>query len=73
MGTAFKIRCKHCSTLLNHSTNTKQGYFAPCIGNGKTIGYVETETSMRCPVCLRRLNATPEEFNQQVEANNSWQ
>lgn len=43
-----------------------------CVGCGDMGGYIETETSIRCPSCHRRLNNTPEEFNEQVEMTYTW-
>ena len=34
--------------------------------------YVETETAIRCPACLHRLNTTQEEFNEQIEVTYQW-
>ena len=45
------------------------GILPPCVGCG---GYVETETAIRCPACHKRLNATQEEFNEQVEVVYQW-
>ena len=33
--------------------------------------YVETAAAIRCPACSRRLNTSPEEFNEQVEVTYS--
>ena len=64
MGTAYKIRCKHCGAQFEHSTQPGFGLMPMCVGCGE---YVETETAIRCPACRRRLNTTQEEFNEQVE------
>ncbi len=69
MGTAYKIRCKHCGTQFDHSQNAGFGFLPQCVGCGD---YIETETAIRCPSCFRRLNNTPEEFNEQVEVVYQW-
>lgn len=69
MGTAYKIRCKHCGAQFEHSADTSYGMLPPCVGCSE---YVETETAIRCPACLRRLNATQKEFHEQVEVTYSW-
>ncbi|WP_300190160.1 hypothetical protein [uncultured Alistipes sp.] len=71
MGTAYKIRCKHCGAQFEHSTQPYFGMLPSCIGCGDG-GYVETETAIRCPACRRRLNTSPEEFNEQVEMTYTW-
>ncbi len=72
MGTAYTIRCKHCGARFNHSTDGGFGFLPHCIGCGDGRGYVETQVAIRCPACHRRLNATSEEFNEQVEVTYSW-
>ena len=57
MGTAYKIRCRHCGVL------------PMCVGCGE---YVETETAIRCPACHKKLNTTQEEFNEQIEVTYMW-
>ena len=49
----------------------RQGYglLPMCVGCGE---YVETETAIRCPACLHRLNTTQEEFNEQIEVTYQW-
>ena len=64
MGTAYKIRCKHCGAQFEHSMQPGYGLLPMCVGCGE---YVETETAIRCPACLHRLNTTQEEFNEQIE------
>lgn len=71
MGTAFKIRCKHCGSLFNHSSESRLNLYIHHSAQPQTMGYIETEAAMRCPNCLRRLNTTPEEFNQQVETTST--
>lgn len=69
MGTAYKIRCKHCGTQFDHYADSGYGALQPCVGCGE---YVETELPIRCPACLHKLNATQEEFNEQVEVTYLW-
>lgn len=69
MGTAYKIRCKHCGTQFDHYADSGYGALQPCVGCGE---YVETELPIRCPACLHKLNATQEEFNKQVEVTYLW-
>ena len=61
MGTAYKIRCKHCGAQFEHSMQPGYGLLPMCVGCGE---YVETETAIRCPACLHRLNTTQEELNE---------
>ena len=61
MGTAYKIRCRHCGAQFEH-------YMQPGYGGE----YVETETAIRCPACLKKLNTTQEEFNEQIEVTYMW-
>ena len=72
MGTAYKIRCKHCGAQFNHSSDAGFGILPTCIGCGDGMGHIETQLAIRCPSCLKRLNNTPEEFNEQVEVTYSW-
>lgn len=69
MGTAYKIRCKHCRTEFDHYPGANYGMMAACVGCGE---YVETQTAIRCPACMRRLNTSQEEFNRQVEVTYLW-
>ena len=46
MGTAYKIRCRHCGARFDHYLQPGYGLLAPCVGCGE---YVETETAIRCP------------------------
>ena len=69
MGTAYKIRCKHCGAQFEHSTQPGFGLMPMCVGCGE---YVETETAIRCPASRRWLNTTQEEFNEQVEVTYLW-
>lgn len=68
MGTAYKIRCKHCGTQVEHYMRTGYGSKPSCSGRA----YVETETSIRCPVCLRRMNNSQREFHEQTEVTYLW-
>lgn len=72
MGTAYKIRCKHCGAQFNHSSDASYGFLPTCIGCGDSLGDIETQAAIRCPACLKRLNNTPEEFKEQVEVTYSW-
>lgn len=69
MGTAYKIRCKHCGTRFDHYLGAGYGLLPACVGCGE---YVETEMPIRCPACRHKLNATQEEFNEQVEITYIW-
>ncbi|MDE5637717.1 MAG: hypothetical protein K2J51_00675 [Alistipes sp.] len=74
MGTAYKIKCRHCGAQFDHYTDSGYGVLQPCVGCGDTYadGYVETEIPIRCPACLHRLNTTPEDFRRQVETVMMW-
>lgn len=69
MGTAYKIRCRHCGTQFDHYAGSDYGTTIVCVG---CESFVETETAIRCPACFKRLNNTSEEFNQQVEVVMMW-
>ena len=60
MGTAYKIRCRHCGAQFEHHMQPGYGVLPVCVGCGE---YVETETAIRCPACHKKLNTTQEEFN----------
>jgi len=70
MGTAYKIRCRHCGTQFDHYNGNDYGTSIMCIGCGSN--YVETETAIRCPACMRKLNHSQEEFDRQVEVVMMW-
>ena len=67
MGTAYKIRCRHCGAQFEHHMQPGYGVLPVCVGCGE---YVETETAIRCPACHKKLNTTQEEFNEQIEVVN---
>jgi len=69
MGTAYKIRCRHCGAQFSHCPQPGYGLLAPCVSCGN---YVETETAIRCPACHKKLNTTQEEFDRQVEVVYEW-
>ena len=57
MGTAYKIKCKHCGTEFQHSASACYGLYQECVG---------------CGSCLHVLNRTEQEFNEQVEVVMMW-
>ena len=69
MGTGQTIRCKHCGTE-----------FMNLVGFGFTgrfdcedgFCHIETETAIRCPQCMKRLNNTQEEFEEMVVGQLCW-
>ncbi len=62
MGTTSAIiRCRHCGTQIDCTIRRGHGT-APT-----SRGYVETRMAIRCPGCHKRLNATLEEFDRQIE------
>lgn len=69
MGTAYKIRCRHCNTEFDHYLGTGYGLLPACVGCGE---YVETQTAIRCPGCMKRLNTSQAEFNEQVKVTYAW-
>ena len=69
MGTAYKIRCKHCGARFDHHADAGYGFLQPCVG---CCDYVETELPIRCPACRHKLNATQEEFYEQIEVTYLW-
>lgn len=69
MGTAYKIRCKHCGAEFDHYLRSNYGLQPMCVGCG---GYVETEMAIRCPACHKKINETQQEFNAQIEVTYTW-
>ena len=67
MGTT--IRCKHCGTESMILTDWE---FIQQLG--RKIGFcrVETETAIRCPQCMKRLNNSEKEFNEQIVGSLVW-
>lgn len=71
MGTAYKIKCKHCGTEFHYSMSASFGLYQECVGC-ECSAHIETEKPIRCPSCLHILNHTPQEFNEQVETVMMW-
>jgi len=69
MGTAYKIRCRHCGAQFEHSMQPGCGAMPSCAGSG---AYVETQTAIRCPACFGRLNTSQKEFDEQMEITYLW-
>ena len=67
MGTT--IRCKHCGA--ESMILTDWGFIQQL---GRKIGFcrVETETAIRCPQCMKRLNNSEKEFNEQIIGSLVW-
>ena len=63
MGTAYKIRCKHCGAQFEHSMQPGYGLLPMCVGCGE---YVETETAIFFDSWMNVINTTQEEFNEQI-------
>lgn len=70
MGTAYRIRCAHCGAQFEQTSSHRFGMRSAC---GDCGDYVETQTAIRCPACLKRLNTTQEEFRRQVEVTYLWE
>ncbi len=69
MGTIYRIKCENCGTAFMHNMGSDYGAICACVG---CECHVETDVAIRCPSCGRRLNATEEEFNRQVETVMVW-
>ena len=69
MGTIYRIRCRHCGTQFMHNQGNDYGTISACVG---CECHIETETAIRCPACMKRINTTEEEFNRQVETVMIW-
>ena len=69
MGIAYKMRCKNCGTQFHYSLDQSCGLIQNCVS---CSSYVETDAPIRCPACMKRLNATQKEFNEQVETVMMW-
>ena len=52
-----------------HNQGNDYGTISACVG---FECHVETETAIRCPACMKRINTTEEEFNRQVETVMIW-
>ena len=46
MGTAYKIRCKHCGTQFDHYAGSDYGHTIVCVG---CESYIESEMAIRSP------------------------
>lgn len=69
MGMGQTIKCKHCGTefiCLNG------GNFMGRFDCSEGICHVETEASIRCPQCLKRLNNSQKEFEDMVIGQLCW-
>ncbi len=72
MGTFYKISCKHCGAQFDHYGDSSYGGSLPvCIGCG--VDHIETQTAIRCPGCMRRLNNKEQEFREQVCEVITWE
>ena len=61
MGTT--IRCKHCGPEFLHLASLGfMGQFDCEDG----FCHIETEKAVRCPQCMKRLNNTEDELNEQI-------
>ena len=68
MGTGQTIKCKHCGREFINLTGL--GLMGFDIKN--RINHIETEVAIRCPQCMKRLNNTAEEFNDQIIEQLLW-
>ncbi|MBR4994841.1 MAG: hypothetical protein IKY82_02140 [Alistipes sp.] len=69
MGIAYQIKCRHCGAEFNYSQNMSLGLTSR-LANCKS--HIETESPIRCPACMKRLNTTETEFNEQVHTAILW-
>lgn len=69
METTYRIRCRHCGTLLPQNADSNLGAIARCANSDC---HIDTEFAMRCPVCMKRLNRTEQEFKEQIEMVLVW-
>ena len=71
METEHTIRCKHCGTeFMNLVGLGLMGFMGFDCENG--FCHIETETAIRCPKCMKRLNNTQEEFEEQIIGSLCW-
>ncbi|MBR2351372.1 MAG: hypothetical protein IKA70_00350 [Alistipes sp.] len=69
MGMGQTIRCRHCGTEFICLTGHEfMGQFDCSEGFCR----VETEISIRCPQCMKRLNNSEREFNEQIVGQLCW-
>ena len=61
MGTT--IKCKHCGTEFMYLTGFGFMGRHDCEDG---FCHIETENAIRCPQCMKRLNNTTEEFEEQI-------
>ena len=64
------IRCKHCGGEFAYATNS--GFMKRLYSEYGWL-HIETENSIRCPHCMKRLNNTAEEFEEQIVAQLCWE
>ena len=63
------IRCKHCGT---ETIILADWGFMQQLGRKIGVCHIETETAIRCPQCMKRLNNTEDEFNEQIVGSLCW-
>ena len=65
------IRCKHCGTeFINLTGFGFMGFMRHDCEEG--LCHIETETAIRCPQCMKRLNDTEEKFESQIVGHLCW-
>ena len=69
MGTAYKIRCRHCGAQFEHHMQPGYGVLPVCVGCGE---YVETEMANRRPAWHTERNTPPGAFSEQIEVTYMW-
>ena len=72
MGTGHTIRCKHCGTEFMNLVGLGLMGFMGLFDCEDGVCHVETETAIRCPKCMKRLNNTQEEFEEQIIGSLCW-
>ena len=64
------IRCKRCGGEFKYPTDTA---FMKRLYSKDGWCHIETENSIRCPHCMKRLNNSAEEFEEQIVAQLCWE
>ncbi|MFI3277651.1 MAG: hypothetical protein SNH13_00525 [Rikenellaceae bacterium] len=64
MGTAYKLKCRYCGAHYDHFGDGDSGASTTSL---KERCYIETQVAIRCPCCMRRLNATEQDFHTNIK------
>ena len=69
MGASYNIKCKHCGTEFMHIADDDFGVIRACVGCECSI---ETQSPILCPACMKIVNKTEEELEEQILSVMTW-